>query len=254
MKFNTLLLLATSNVFAAPTVDPLVLTPSIINECDRPGFISLTFNDGPAENTDTLLAQFKTLGTKATFFVNAQYHADFTDPNSEAAKKLLRIYQAGHQIATHGFSHKDFTKLSRQEIEEELCKNDAAIEAIIGQRPRQLRLPYLASNETVLQIVNELGYIVIGGNLDNKEWDFNQANTADPALATIESSDNTTQSFITVKNDFETGIDLFAKDFSYAGWRNGYRFRTVAQCIDSEPYRNPTNYRNPKDFPTNTYY
>ena len=255
MKFISLLLLATSHVFAAPTSETISVPPMIFTQCTRPGFISLTFDDGPTENVDRLLAVFKKLGTRATFFVNAQNWVDFTDPNSEAAKRLLRVYQAGHQIGTHGFSHQDFATLSREEIEQELSKNDDAIAAIIGQRPRHLRLPYLSTNPTVLQIVTDLGYKVVGVNLDTKDWELNQGtNVAESILEsvrpTIRSSDNTTQSFITLNHDFVTDIDVFAEKFTSVGWNNGYRFRTVAQCLDSEPYLNPTKFRNPKDFPT----
>lgn len=61
--------------------------------------VFLTFDDGPSSITPTILDILKQEGIKATFFVLGS--------NAEARPETLkRIYEEGHFIANHGYTHK----------------------------------------------------------------------------------------------------------------------------------------------------
>ena len=58
----------------------------------------LTFDDGPSNNTNQILDILKERGIKATFFVLGSN----VEKNPEIVK---RMYDEGHFIANHGYSH-----------------------------------------------------------------------------------------------------------------------------------------------------
>lgn len=58
----------------------------------------LTFDDGPSDNTDTILQTLQEEGVKATFFVIG--HSD-----EKELGRMRRIVQEGHTIGMHSYSH-----------------------------------------------------------------------------------------------------------------------------------------------------
>ena len=89
---------------------------------DIPPKIALTFDDGPNEAcTGRLLKGLKKRNVRATFFVIGK--------NVKANPKLTkRIYEDGHMIGNHTYSHIDRSKVSEEKAEKEL-KNDTWIAA-----------------------------------------------------------------------------------------------------------------------------
>jgi peptidoglycan/xylan/chitin deacetylase (PgdA/CDA1 family) len=145
------------------TPPPLVpaMKATEFTECSTPGKWALTFDDGPSKNIPQLLAKLSELGINATFFVNALNYADMTSPNSSDSLNLNAIYNQGHQVASHTYSHKDLTTLSVQGMWDEMRKNDDAIKAIIGRRPIHMRAPFLAISNLVLTAMGSWGYEVL---------------------------------------------------------------------------------------------
>jgi peptidoglycan/xylan/chitin deacetylase (PgdA/CDA1 family) len=92
--------------------------------------------------------------------VNALNFADMTSPTSPDSVNLKKIFDLGHQVGTHTYSHKDLTTLSTQGMWDEMRLNDDAIKAIIGKRPIHMRPPFLASNAAVLTAMGSWGYKV----------------------------------------------------------------------------------------------
>lgn len=58
----------------------------------------LTFDDGPSDNTDTILQTLKSEGVKATFFVIGQ-------TGEKDLTRMRRIVEEGHTIGMHSYSH-----------------------------------------------------------------------------------------------------------------------------------------------------
>ncbi len=101
--------------------------------------VALTFDDGPAKNTTaTLLDTLKQYGVKATFFVQGV--------NVDARPELVaRAHQEGHEIGNHTYDHKDLTKISMDEVNQQINKTADAVERACGVRPSLLRPPYGAT-------------------------------------------------------------------------------------------------------------
>ena len=72
-------------------------------------YVALTFDDGPSGRyTDRLLDGLKERGAKATFLLCGYRMRDYPDLTQ-------RIFDEGHEIGYHGFSHKNMKQMSRRE-------------------------------------------------------------------------------------------------------------------------------------------
>jgi polysaccharide deacetylase family protein (PEP-CTERM system associated) len=84
--------------------------------------------------TDILLALFAEFRVKTTFFVLGSV--------AEADPELVdSIHRQGHEIASHGYSHRLVHELSPGQFNEELHKTEAVIMGITGSRPVGFRAP-----------------------------------------------------------------------------------------------------------------
>ena len=77
------------------------------------------------DSTDRILRLLERFNVKATFFVLGNVAAE--DP-----ELVRRIHGKGHEIASHGMSHKPLQKLSPTEFDDELKSFDRLIRDILG--------------------------------------------------------------------------------------------------------------------------
>ena len=125
-------------------------------------YIALTFDDGPdPEITPQVLDILKEHGAKGSFFLIGNN----ITPETEY---LVRREQAeGHEINTHSLTHSDMTKLTDQQILDEMEETERRITAIIGQRPKFFRPPYIAYDERMFRLIDLPFICGIGCN----DWD-----------------------------------------------------------------------------------
>nr|DAM45928.1 MAG TPA: hypothetical protein [Caudoviricetes sp.] len=97
--------------------------------------VALTFDDGPGQSTEKLLDGLKERNVKATFFLVGEN----IEGNEEIVK---RMYDEGHLIGNHTFSHVQLTAVSEGKALEEVNETNEAIKAITGVRPYYIRPPY----------------------------------------------------------------------------------------------------------------
>lgn len=130
--------------------------------------IALTFDDGPDEMTPQYLERLDDLGVPATFFVSGRQAAAHPD--------LIREYvRRGHQVASHGYDHTRFTKLSRRALLEQLDRTEHAIGGQITGRA-WVRPPHGALDPTSLVTLRAGGYIVALWSIDSGDHDIRDAN------------------------------------------------------------------------------
>jgi len=120
-------------------------------------YIALTFDDGPSSITPELCDLLKEYGVKATFFVlgiNVKRYPE----------NLKRIYNDGHLIGIHTYSHKNFYKIKDDvlevEIRNEIKKAEDEVYNVIGIRPKLLRYPYGYNKYKAIEIAKSMGYDV----------------------------------------------------------------------------------------------
>lgn len=120
---------------------------------------ALTYDDGPGQITEELLALLEKRGVKAAFFVLG---------SSARAKpaQVKKLATAGHLVASHTDTHKNWFKIGNGKDREavltgELNKAAAAIEAASGIRPTVLRMPNGYDRPWVRETARRLGYTLV---------------------------------------------------------------------------------------------
>jgi hypothetical protein len=77
---------------------------------------------------------------------------------AEAAARLRRAREAGHEIANHSLDHRyDLTKLDRGGIEGQIRGGAEAIHAAVGEMPTGFRAPGYTITDEVFDVLRDLG-------------------------------------------------------------------------------------------------
>lgn len=97
--------------------------------------VALTFDDGPTEKTDSILAILRDLNIKATFFVIG----DDLFHHAEDGRKLVA---AGHQLGNHTYSHNRMVFKTPAYTRREIEKTDSLIRRAGYQDEILFRPPY----------------------------------------------------------------------------------------------------------------
>jgi peptidoglycan/xylan/chitin deacetylase (PgdA/CDA1 family) len=84
---------------------------------------------------------------------------------------LQNAYNAGHQIASHTWSHpSNFGSMSTSDLNSQMTRLETALVNIIGVKPTYMRPPYLATGGSVLSTMKTLGYRVVTDDVDAEDW------------------------------------------------------------------------------------
>jgi peptidoglycan-N-acetylglucosamine deacetylase len=146
-----------------------------------PNKVALTFDDGPdPEWTPKILDVLKREHATATFFLIGIQ----TDRFSGLAQ---RIYNEGHTIGNHTFTHPDVSNITATQMKVELNLTERLFASLVGVRATLLRPPYAIDEEPdtadqvrPLAFAQDLGYITVGNRIDPNDWnDKPQRHTAE---------------------------------------------------------------------------
>lgn len=171
MHYSMLLsaLVALPMVLAAP-LETNALLPrqagQIYTKCNRPGVIALTFDDGPGQYMDQLINTLNSNNVKATFFVTGTLYGCIHN----RASTVKKAYNAGHQIASHTWSHPQLGNLGADQIRTEMTRLEGALATIIGKKPTYMRPPYLNTGGQTLSVLGQLGYRAVTCDIDTEDW------------------------------------------------------------------------------------
>ena len=116
-----------------------------------------------ADDIDLILKTLKDNNTKITFFMVGNWIEKYP----EAVKK---IYDDGHEIASHSNTHPHVNNLSYEKNIEEIEKSNDRIQKITGKRTIIYRTPYGEYNDTVIKAATDKGYYTIQWNLDTLDY------------------------------------------------------------------------------------
>lgn len=127
----------------------------------------LTFDDGPSSNTQPILDILKEKGIKATFFVLGS--------NVEKAPETVkRIYEEGHFIANHGYSHV-YTSIyqSPQTVLDEYNRCNQLVRDAIGEQEYNshlFRFPGGFVGGQYAEIKNQAKDLLLQNNIVHVDW------------------------------------------------------------------------------------
>jgi len=145
---------------------------------DRKKMCYLTFDDGPSVVTESILDVLKQYKVKATFFVTG-------DMASTYPKTVKAIYDGGHSIGNHSFSHDyDSVYESKESFKNEIldCKN--AIDDALGFEYENLIFRYPGGFTSLTDESTKRAYTAALGELGYKYIDWScltgDSNVTDP--------------------------------------------------------------------------
>ncbi|MGN0493130.1 MAG: polysaccharide deacetylase family protein, partial [Acutalibacteraceae bacterium] len=119
--------------------------------------IAFTFDDGPNSLVPQICDAFEKYNGKATFFVVGNNVSANTEYLNYAIDK-------GFEIGNHSMTHATFTNITLDEVRTEISNCDKAVKDATGYEMTLLRLPGLAINDEVNNMItNELGRPMLSG-------------------------------------------------------------------------------------------
>ncbi|TLD08078.1 hypothetical protein PspLS_10577 [Pyricularia sp. CBS 133598] len=215
-----------------------------LKSCVQPNMIALTFDDGPGQYTGHVLDLLEKAGNlKATFFLNSKNGPNGME-NSAQSSVLKRMMDAGHQLASHSYSHKNFDEISADEQEQELLLNEDAFARLIGMVPTYFRPPFTACGATCMATAGRLAYHITDYDLDTKDYELNLQASKNKFQ---EGMSQAPKSWVVLAHDIHeltaNSITPFMIDTAKA---RGYKFVTMGECLGDPKenwYRDPTTGR-----------
>lgn len=205
-------------------IDPAVLEAQQSEILEEKKVIALTFDDGPnTTSTVRLLELLANQNVEATFFLLGQ----MVSMHPYIAEE---IRNRGHEIANHSYSHPDLTKLSREDIREEVIKTDKAIFKATGILPKNFRAPYGAVNQEVIMAI---GMPIIHWDVDSMDWKLKDSNS----IVNRVINDVQSGSIILLHDIHESSVDAVHKIIRNLS-DQGYKFVTVSELFShaQKPY------------------
>lgn len=129
-------------------------------------YVALTFDDGPSWFTKEIIDLLKKYEYNATFFVlGNKLNVDYTDILKESINN-------GNEIGVHGFSHKSFTRLKTEALDEEITKSKKYVYNLTKYMPNLVRPPYGNINNNIRNL--NLGPYILWNN-DTLDWKLRDA-------------------------------------------------------------------------------
>ena len=130
---------------------------------------AITFDDGYISIFDTAWPLLKEKGWPFTVFVNSEPH-DQKKPLFMSWDQLRELHEYGATIANHSVSHPYLLQLldgtgpslGKDLVRHEINRAQSRIEAEMGEAPMLFAYPFGEFNNTVLEVVGELGYAGFG--------------------------------------------------------------------------------------------
>lgn len=115
------------------------------------------------EYIEPILEILEEKNVKCTFFVGGIWAKD----NQQLLKK---IYQSGHEIASHGYSHKEHEKLSLEQNLSEMQKTHDIVKNLIDYDITLFAPPGGSYNSLTVEASKNMGYQTIMWTRDTIDW------------------------------------------------------------------------------------
>lgn len=179
--------------------------------------IALTFDDGPHPfYTHQLLEGLKERDVKVTFFITGQ--------NAEAYPEIVKeIYDGGHLIGNHTYSHTQLTSRNEESFKQEIIKTNEAIKAVTGEDTIYVRPPYGSWNK---DFEKELNMFPVLWTIDPLDWCSNDVSCI-VRKVTAKAGEN---DIILMHDQYKTTVTAALKIVDELK-EEGYEFVTVDELL-----------------------
>lgn len=187
--------------------------------------ICLTFDAAwGSDKTKKIIDKLNEYDVTATFFLVGMW----VDKNEDLVKI---IDENNFEIGTHSNTHKDFTKLTKNQIESELLSSKNKIKNIINKEVKVFRAPYGAYNNMVIDTSREINLQVIQWDVDSLDWKgISKEKIAKNILTKTKSG-----SIILCHNNADNiveALDLFIPILK----KRGFKFKKISELVYFDNY------------------
>jgi len=132
--------------------------------------ISLMFNVYMGnEYVEQIINVLEKNNVKATFFVGGIW----VEKNNDC---FMKIYNSGNEIASHGYWHKDHSKITDQQQINEINLTHELVRDLTGINMTLFAPPSGSFNKSTIQASKDLGYNTIMWSKDTIDWRDKDAN------------------------------------------------------------------------------
>lgn len=196
--------------------------------------IYLTFDDGPSMNIDYLLDILDKYDAKVTFFM-VGYSVE------ERPYLLEEVYERGHSIGMHSYSHDKKIYESIKSFKDDLNKCEKTFKKVLGFVPKIYRLPFGSYNK----YLNKENYKLLTKELIKRGYNYYDWNVATGdgskdvvgydiyvnAIRGMEEKDTP----VILMHDTNQNTMAVIEFILQHGYMNGYKFEGLTK--DTEPVR-----------------
>ena len=181
-------------------------------------YVALTFDDGPSgKYTRALRDGLDDRGISATFLLCGYRMKDYPELTQ-------RIFDEGHEIGYHGYSHKNMKNMSRRDIASELEQSQALLPK--GCVPVFLRPPGGCCSDAVRQVAQARNLAILGWLVDPRDWATHDTAAIEKAvLKNIRDGD-----IVLLHDRYQNTVDAVLTAIEHLQ-QQGYVFVTVAELL-----------------------
>ena len=122
--------------------------------------VAITFDDGPSQYTKDIIKTLKEYDCNATFFVLGNKVEAYQDIIKESIKN-------GNEIGNHSYNHKWLSRLSKEEIINQIEKTQNILKKTVNYTPTHLRPTYGSVNN---KIRKNTDLEITLWTIDTKDW------------------------------------------------------------------------------------
>ncbi|EPQ66430.1 Chitin deacetylase [Blumeria graminis f. sp. tritici 96224] len=211
-----------------------------IYNCANAGDVALTFDDGPGPYTSHILDVLDRYNAKATFFISGNNNGKgaIDTANLPWPELIRRMYNSGHQVASHTWSHANLGNLNSAERHDEMYKNEMALRNVLGVIPTYMRPPYSScSAESGCEAdMNNLGYHVTYFDLDTQDYLNDSPDMIGKSKTIFDNALNgrsaADSDFLAISHDIHQQTSEQLVDYMLDRLRSqGFRSVTVGDCL-----------------------
>lgn len=182
-------------------------------------YVALTFDDGPSGRfTRRLLEGLEERHVQATFLL-CGYRLKIYP---ELARQ---IFESGHEIGLHGYTHQNMATLSRKALCEEIANTRALLPE--GCTAAFLRPPGGNDSPLVQQIAKKEGLALLMWSVDPRDWAVHDASAVEAAVVNSVADGDV----ILLHDLSDSSVDA-ALSIVDKLQENGFRFVTVSQLAE----------------------
>lgn len=155
--------------------------------------VYLTFDEGPSENTETILDILAEYDVKATFFVVGR-------EDEESQEIYRRIVEEGHTLGMHSYSNKyRVIYQSEEAFKEDYQKLSDYLYEVTGTRPQYYRFPGGSSNQISNVPMGDLIQFLDNQGIVYYDWNVSAGDSASEAYTSEEMVENVTEDVVKYK-------------------------------------------------------